>query len=716
MLLEGQLFKQYRIVHQLQSGGMGEVYLANDVHLHRKVAIKVIRNDASRYADVDALNDAVRLFLREAQAIAQLDHNHILPLYGVDEESINGIPHMYMVMPFRREGSLADWLHKHNQRILSPWDVERIVTQAASALQHAHNHQIIHQDVKPSNFLIQTDTEPEQPSRLHLQLADFGVAKLMTTTSESQTIRGTPDYMAPEQWEGRAVPATDQYALAVMAYELLTGYLPFEGSSHQQMWLQHRYAEAHPPSTINPNIPKEIDDVLLHALAKNPKDRFGSIEIFARAFRQALLNSGNVQRTVTISAWEAQKGTRRVIILPGRRRVAVNVPAGVHHGQIMRLEGRGVPSKNGGPAGALILIIAVADVPDVVTVAFTRTSTVDAIEPPPNVYNDEQFDKQPKKGLRGGVILKVALAMLLIAISISAFLITQAHQQKSGKTTPVNAINGTHTAAYTSTVITNNTVNAQTHVTATTQANATATAQANATATTQAIAAATAQANATATTQAIATATAQANINATATVKALIENYRSTVTTGNLVLNDGLKVSSQDTNWDTGNAAIAGDGSCAYAGGSYHSIPPQTGSFAPCFNPSSNFSNFSYEVHLMVVQGDQGGIIFRANKANGTFYYFHIDRKGSFALEKYDHFILTGVLKNGSSPSILTDLNQTNLIAIVAIGNTTSMFVNMRSIARVTDSTYNQGQIGVIGQNINNPTDVAFTDAKVWSR
>ena len=112
---------------------------------------------------------------------------------------------MYMVMPFSREGSFADWLQKQNQRLLSPWDVERIVKQAASALQHAHDRKIIHQDVKPSNFLIQSDAE--EANELNLQLADFGVAKFMTTTSESKTIRGTPIYMAPEQWDGRPVPA-----------------------------------------------------------------------------------------------------------------------------------------------------------------------------------------------------------------------------------------------------------------------------------------------------------------------------------------------------------------------------------------------------------------------------------------------------------------------------------------------------------------------------
>src|SRR5207237_6477177 len=144
------------------------------------------------------------------------------PVYGSGEKSVNGEKLMFMVMPYRRQGSLADWLQKRGTaRLLSLQDVERIVKQAANALQHAHNHHIIHQDIKPSNFLIQS--EAEHPGQLNLQLADFGVATLMTTTSESQTIRGTPTYMAPEQWDGHPVPATDQYALACMIYELRTG-------------------------------------------------------------------------------------------------------------------------------------------------------------------------------------------------------------------------------------------------------------------------------------------------------------------------------------------------------------------------------------------------------------------------------------------------------------------------------------------------------------
>src|SRR5947209_15452352 len=289
MQLEGHQINQYRFIRLLRSGGMGEVYLAYDEHLDRQVAVKIIRTDTSRYPDTQAARDAARLFLREMQAIARLDHMNILPVYGSGEKSVNGAKLMFMVMPYRRQGSLADWLQKRDTaRPLSLKDTERIVKQAANALQHAHNHRIIHQDIKPSNFLIQG--EAEHPGQLNLQLADFGVAKLMTTTSESQTIRGTPTYMAPEQWDGHPVPATDQYALAVMAYELLVGRPPFQGGPGQVM-RQHYLTPPQAPSTLNSRLSPAIDAVLLRALAKQSEERFPSVAAFARAFQEAVQSS-----------------------------------------------------------------------------------------------------------------------------------------------------------------------------------------------------------------------------------------------------------------------------------------------------------------------------------------------------------------------------------------------------------------------------------------
>jgi serine/threonine protein kinase len=362
MLAEGQQLSHYTLMHLLRNGGMGEVYLAQDTLLKRQVAIKIINTDTLRYAGTDAAQDAARLFLREAQAIAQLDHSNILPLYDSGEQIVNGTTLMYMVMPYRQAGSMADWKNSHfGNRLLPLAAVERIVEQAALALQHAHDRHIIHQDVKPSNFLVQA--EANHPGELHLQLADFGVARVMMT-SESQVIRGTPTYMAPEQWDGRPVPATDQYALAVLAYEFLTGSPPFVGQNYQQMWNQHVHVDPSPPSTINPLLPRELDAVFLRALQKNPARRYSSVLTFAQAFQQAVLQSGNVRQTLIISPLEARTGTNRVILIHNGRQVIVPIPAGVSHGQIILLEGYGRSTTYNNPVGALIVTIHIAPVFD----------------------------------------------------------------------------------------------------------------------------------------------------------------------------------------------------------------------------------------------------------------------------------------------------------------------------------------------------------------
>src|SRR6266581_2335063 len=207
MPLDGLQLGHYQLQRLIGSGGMGEVYQALDT----------------------------RLFQREMRAITTLDHPHILPLFDFGEATINKATLTYMVMPYRPEGSFADWLQERGSSdMLPPQDVAYFLLQAADALQHAHEHQLIHQDVKPSNFLIRKRTvDPNHPDLL---LADFGIAKFTTATATaSQSIRGTPAYMAPEQWDGQPVAASDQYALAIMAYQLLTGRPPFQGGPGQIM-------------------------------------------------------------------------------------------------------------------------------------------------------------------------------------------------------------------------------------------------------------------------------------------------------------------------------------------------------------------------------------------------------------------------------------------------------------------------------------------------
>ncbi len=680
MLTEGQQLSHYRLVRLLKSGGMGEVYLAVDTLLHRQVAIKVIDTDALRYAETDAAKDAARLFLREAQAIAQLDQTNILPLYDSGEQSINGIALMYMVMPYRQAGSLSDWKRTHfGEHLLPLAAVERIVSQAALALQHAHDRQIIHQDVKPSNFLVQGNAE--HPGELHLQLADFGVAKVMMMTSESQVIRGTPTYMAPEQWEGHPVPATDQYALAVMAYELLTGCPPFVGNGYQHMWHQHVHVAPSPPSLINPTLSQELDAVFLHALEKNPERRYSSVSTFAHAFQRAVLNSGNVHQTLTITALEARTGTNRVLSLPGGRQVIVPIPPGVNHGQVIRLEGFGRATTYNNPVGALIVTIFIAPVVAVEAVSPTTPTFQHAVPVSMSLARNEvksTLSPVPlkKRHIKNTSVQKIGFALVVLVAIIGIWYITSsfALSIKQKNTTTVTA---------------------------------------------------------------------------TSTPDALPRYLSQLYGTGNLVFSDSLKDDNKGNNWASTPIPTTTPsplyGSCLYIDNALHvRVYGDTGvTFHPCtpepLSTTSNsliFKNFAYQVTMMFVTGDCGGVTFRGQKDG--FYYFFICRNRNYichndstkicnyGLIRYTKdpplgkpdFNLNPLLTEGFSQHIQDGSLNPYLIAVVAQDSKIDLFVNGQSqpIAEVLDNNYSIGKIGVLAKTVGTDmTEVAFSDATVWT-
>lgn len=299
----------YTLIQLLGSGGMGTVYLAQDPTIGQQVAIKVVRTDPDSYTDMSSALSAAERFKQEARAVASMDHLHILPLYRYGEEKMGDGQRAFIIMQYRPEGSLWDWLRRRAELVLGQaavstqnsgttpmnlpflmsgtWPVGlseagEYLRQAASALQYAHERGIIHRDVKPANFLLRV----ENGNILHLLLSDFGLAKVFTSNSATSHVLGTPIYMAPEQFEGAAVPETDQYSLAVMIYYLLAGHPPFEGDP---MRLMHQHLTATPPpiTSFNPALPESIGSVLTRALAKKPAGRFPSTAEFAAAFTQA---------------------------------------------------------------------------------------------------------------------------------------------------------------------------------------------------------------------------------------------------------------------------------------------------------------------------------------------------------------------------------------------------------------------------------------------
>src|SRR6266702_3197004 len=407
---------RYRRLRLLGTGGMGEVYLMDDMRVSRQVAIKVIRAEGAPYPGSDSGKDAARLFQREARAIAALEHPNILPLYDFGEETYEDTTMTYMVMPFCTDGSLAGWLRpRASTGTLSPKDIAYVIEQAAEALQYAHDHQVIHLDVKPSNFLLRANRKnPDHPTLL---LADFGIARnSATAASSSRTIRGTPTTMAPEQWSSTPVPASDQYALAVMAYELLAGRAPFVGSMEQLMY-QHFSVQPAPPSTYNPQLPTAIDAVLLRALAKKPEDRFPSITAFASALEQAVNQSpaelvvgprpftvGDVtydmRSTVSISQAEAHSGTSRKITLPGGQYLNVTVPAGVSNGQVIRVPG---PNDSSSSMSELILTIAIKEPEE-------AHPSSDAVSSAPTLLTSHPSLQQPSEPISSGDLLTLPVS------------------------------------------------------------------------------------------------------------------------------------------------------------------------------------------------------------------------------------------------------------------------------------------------------------------
>jgi len=264
----------------------------------------------------------------------------------------------------------------------------------------------------------------------------------------------------------------------------------------------------------------------------------------------------------------------------------------------------------------------------------------------------------------------------------------------------------------------------QAHGTATAQTNATtlarvitntASAELNATMTAQIRGTATALASETVVAQAHATATAQANANVTATAQAVVRDPYPPYS-GALVLNDPLNDNSQGYNWDE--YALSGTKDCRFVAGAYESTAPDSsgteGSKA-CFAENTNFTNFTFQVQVTVVKGSCGGVSFRGDSKAGNFYEFHVCSDGTYQLYNVDTGSISSPFASGSFPAIHKGLGQTNVVAVVAIGNTITLYVNGQNITSVTNSLDSHGQIGCEATEIDNSTTVMFRNAMVWT-
>jgi serine/threonine protein kinase len=260
----------YEVQEFIGQGAMGFVYKAYHPQLERTGAVKVLQGIAVG-------PDAVARFRHEAQAIAQMRHPNIVNVYDFGE--YGGTP--YMIVEYVPGGNLAG---RMSHGPLDRATALRFLRGVASALDYAHSLGIVHRDVKPANVLLERDETPV--------LADFGLAKMMQGSSlKSLTgvTTGTPAYMAPEQVTGHEVgPAADRYSLATIAYEMLTGSIPFEGQGVLEVLYAHVHLDPALPSSLNPELSQSVDAVVMRGLAKEPRSRWASCEAFVTALAAAL--------------------------------------------------------------------------------------------------------------------------------------------------------------------------------------------------------------------------------------------------------------------------------------------------------------------------------------------------------------------------------------------------------------------------------------------
>jgi serine/threonine protein kinase len=263
----GQQLGNYRLVRLLGEGGFAQVYLGEHIHLGTQAALKLLHTQLSQ--------EDVEQFRTEARIIAHLEHPSIIRVldFGIVEKT------PYLIMSYAPNGTLRQRYPRGTR--LSLTTVLTYVTQVAQALQYAHSQKIIHRDIKPENILLGRSRET--------LLSDFGIA-LVSQTSRSQVsanVVGTVAYMAPEQIQGKPGPASDQYALAVVVYEWITGERPFQGS-FTEIAVQHAVT---PPPSLRTRIPElspDVENVVLTALHKEPQQRFLNVQAFAIALEQAI--------------------------------------------------------------------------------------------------------------------------------------------------------------------------------------------------------------------------------------------------------------------------------------------------------------------------------------------------------------------------------------------------------------------------------------------
>ncbi len=307
---------KYRIRKKIASGGMADVYEAEQITLRRKVALKVLKGDMT-------LDEEARtMFYKEAQMVAQeLDHPNIVKVYDFGEHK----GRFYIVM-YYVNGITLDVLIRERGKLPVP-EALKITVEVLKALDYAHRKGIVHRDIKPSNVMLSTDGR--------VYLLDFGIADIvMGSGKKERRIPGTPEYMAPEQFKGRWDHRSDIYSVGVILYEMLTGKTPYyldekdlayikrkskdpKQEKNESIWVLQRKVfsgEAPPPSRLNPEVPREVDEIVMKAIDKVPSERYQSAAEFIKAILDTGIISDEDYRVEDVEIPEGGYATRGGVV------------------------------------------------------------------------------------------------------------------------------------------------------------------------------------------------------------------------------------------------------------------------------------------------------------------------------------------------------------------------------------------------------------------
>ncbi len=404
LITKGQRINdRYEIIKSIGEGGMANVYLAIDVILDRKVAIKILRGDLA--------NDEkfIRRFQREALSASSLSHPNIVEMYDVGEDNGN----YYIVMEYVEGRTLKQLLKKRGH--LTVGEAVDIMLQLTDGMIHAHDSYIIHRDLKPQNIMIQENGQ--------IKITDFGIAMALNSTQLTQTnsVMGSVHYLPPEQASGKgSTIKSDIYSMGILFYELLTGVLPFKGDNAVEIALKQMKEAIPSVRKQNPNIPQSVENIILRATAKNPKNRYNDSREMYNELKHCLdEDKQDVDRIVFKYPEHESEDTKKIPVIKNEEKKKNDVES---TGDIVKQIPKEKPSKSKMViwilSGVLFLIIAILaiaffltagkKVPNVTVPDVSGMTVVDAEQ----VLTDAGFEvktetiKMPDKEYEKGKVIK----------------------------------------------------------------------------------------------------------------------------------------------------------------------------------------------------------------------------------------------------------------------------------------------------------------------